>query len=150
MIEAKLIIAGQEGYTGYCDQDGEKIFIGDRLEFTDFSGAVWQADVIYEDGIVTICTWKGVEEIKSPEDWTRPHKWIKSRNWSVMVGYGEYGTWNVLRKSIADIAGGFKIYDEFVEAEDKFAERNSCYAHEQLWRPLPVRKVWKQLDQNPK
>ena len=139
-MEIKLIIAGQENYTGYCDQEGEKIFLGDTLEFTSWQGAVWRSKVIFQDGVITVSI-LDVECVKNPPGWKKDYPWTDSSWWGVHVGYGEYGTWNCSRKPLDQITKAFKTYEEYQEAEKKFVDKHNCYAHEQLFRPLPIKKI---------
>jgi len=135
-----LAINGEDNYTGFCDKEANKIFIGDRLEFYDYSGAIWRGNVEYDDGIVTVSI-LNLEQVKNPDNWIVKHDWIKSRNCGCKIGYPEYGTWNHNRKQLIDIAGMFKSYDEYKYIEDKYVEKHGGYAHDSLFRPLPCLKI---------
>jgi hypothetical protein len=98
--------------TGVYDKQGELIFVNDRLRFfsspahTCHTGNIWDATVIFEDGVYTVDI-LSAKQVKNPKDWDMQHDWVKSRSWACLVGYGEYGTWNVPRKCLADISTGF-------------------------------------------
>lgn len=135
-MNIELSIAGIKNYTGFCDITGERIFIGSRLQFTDYSGAVWQGNVEYDDGIITIDILH-LEQITNPKDWKQSHDWINSRHCGCTIGYPEFGTWNHNRKQLIDIAGMFKSYEEYKLVQDKYIEKYGGYSHESLFRPLP-------------
>ena len=136
IMNVKLIIAGEENYAGFCDKFGDKIYIGNRLEFYDYSGAVWRGNVEYDDGIITVSI-LDLEQVKNPKDWKQNHDWIKSRHCSCTIGYSEFGSWNSNRKQLSGITGMFKVYDEYKKVQDMFTKKYKCYSHEQLFRPLP-------------
>ena len=133
----------QKIYTSYCDENGNKIYLGDIAEFKDISGAVWQSRIVMEDGYPTVQTFgKYPILVKNPTVWEEKHDWTKSRHWSVGVGYGEYGSWNCNRTPLVDIAGYFKTSEDYKKATDKFNKKYGKYANsEQLSRPLPIRIV---------
>ena len=135
-MDIKLSIGGIDNYTGFCDITGERIFLGSRLQFTDYSGAVWQGDVEYDDGVITVSI-LGLEQVMNPDGWSQAHDWIDSRHCGCRIGYPEYGTWNHNRKQLIDIAGMFKSYDEYRGVQDKYLEKYGGFAHETLFRPLP-------------
>lgn len=136
MIPIKINIAGEENYTGFCDKEGNKIFLGDKVEFTSRQGSVWNGIIIYEDGVFTVSILE-VEQVKNPVNWDKEYDWIKSRWWGGTVGYGEYGTWDCARKSIIDIAGMFENADQYREAQGKCEAKYGKYVHNYLSRPLP-------------
>lgn len=137
-MRVEIITENQKNYTGYCDKNGNKIFIDNILEFYDSDGAIWQGRVVIDDGLITICDYKDIKQIKNPPNWKRKHNWIRSRNWSSLVGYPEFGSWNCPRRSLIMIAGIFKDYKQFNKARLKFDKKNNS---ELLFRPLPVRII---------
>ena len=139
-MKIKLIIAEQENYTGFCDKEAEKIFIGDRLEFISYPNSIWRGDVEYDDGIITVSI-LNLEQIKNPDNWKYKHDWVKSRNCGCQIGHPEYSSWNHNRKQLIDIAGMFKTYEEYEKIQEIFMGKYNCYSHEQLFRPLPVLKI---------
>lgn len=155
-IEFQINVANEQDFTGFCDQYGSKIFIGDRLEFHYSNGAIWRADVIFVDGVVTILDYTGnkeeffgyrrVEEIKPPDNWQRSHRFVDSKGWAIDVGHGEFGNWNYPRKSLPEIAGNFNSSDEFFEVKNKFVEKYNEGSHKKLYRPLPVTKIIEEIE----
>lgn len=139
-MQIKLKISGKNDYTGFCDVDGNFIFIGDKLQFTTYQNCIWNGLVVFEDGMVTVSI-LNAEQVKNPDKWDQKHDWIKSRNWSWSVGYGEFGTWNCCRRSLAEIAGYFKDYESYKSAENKCLEKQKGFLHNYLFRPLPVKIV---------
>lgn len=140
-MNIELRIAGILNYTGYCDITGERIYIGSRLQFRDYSGAIWQGDVVYEDGIITIDI-LNLEQIENPPNWKQLHDWVKSKHCGCQIGYPEYGTWNHNRKQLIDIAGMFKNYEDYKSVIEKYLEKYDGYAHESLFRPLPCLLIY--------
>ena len=135
-MEVKINIAGEDNYTGFCDEEGTKIYLGNKVQFTSTTGAIWNGIVVYEDGVFTISI-LNAEQVINPKDWKNKYDWIESRWWSSQVGYGEFGTWNVARKSLIDIAGMFKSFEQFKEAQEKCHSKYGSYIYKYLHRPLP-------------
>jgi len=127
-------------YTGYCDVRGEKIYSGDWLRFNELNNCIWEARVIFEDGYPTVSS-IDIRQVKNPDGWEEKHNWIKSRWWSVKVGFGEYGSWNCARKPLIDIAGYFSDYEEMRKARKKFIKKYGV--SERCVRELPVEIVKK-------
>lgn len=135
-MDIQITIAGEHNYTGFCDKEGNKIYIGSKVQFNSWQGAVWNGIVVYEDGVFTVSI-LNAEQVENPKDWNKEYDWIKSRWWGTRVGYGEYGTWNCARKSLIDITGMFSNYDDYKDAQDKCQKRYGGYTHNYLQRPLP-------------
>jgi hypothetical protein len=100
-------------FSDLFDRLGKKIFTGDRLRFfpclatkADNDGCIWEADVSFEEGVFTI-NMLTVSQVQNPRDWCQEHDWVKSRNLNYIAGWGEYGAWNVPRKSLTEIHTGF-------------------------------------------
>ena len=98
-------------WTGLRDQNGRRINVGDRLRFHLYDGCAWDGTVTFEDGVSTVSILDAAQ-VANPTKWDRPHDWIKSRNWSCTVGYGEYGDWNVPRTPLTRIADGWRDYEK--------------------------------------
>lgn len=137
IMKAEIKINDEINYTGFCDKQGTKIFLGDKVQFTSWQGAVWNGFIEIDDGMITVSI-LNAEQVENPKDWNKTYDWIGSRWWGTQVGYGEYGTWNCTRKHLAEIAGNFKEYDDYKEAQDKSLKKYGGYTHEYLYRPLPV------------
>jgi hypothetical protein len=97
-------------WTGLRDQNGVRINIGDRVRFHHYDGCVWDGTVTFEDGVATIDV-TNAAQVTNPKSWDQMHDWIKSRWWSTMVGYGEYGAWNCPRRPLTQIADNWRDYD---------------------------------------
>ncbi len=136
-MKVEIKTNGELNYTGFCDKEGTKIFLGDKVQFTSWQGAVWNGFIEIDDGMITVSI-LNVEQVKNPKGWNKNHDWIESRWWGTQVGYGEYGTWNCTRKHIAEIAGYFGTHKEFKEVQEKCLKKYGGYTHEYLHRPLPV------------
>lgn len=101
--------------TGLFDKYGQEININDLVLFEHKDGCKWAGVVIFEDGVITICCWEMVIQIKNPKKWDMQHDWINSRWWSTKVGYGEFGTWNVPRVPITRIADQFENPESYID-----------------------------------
>jgi hypothetical protein len=139
-MNIELKIAGELNFTGFCDKEGSKIYIGNTLEFTDYSGAIWQSVVIYSDGMITVDFCK-LKQIKNPDKWNQKHDWVKSRHCGCQIGYPEYGTWNHNRVHLSHITGVFKSYEEYKLAEKKCKDKYGGFLHNYLFRPLPCKLI---------
>jgi hypothetical protein len=106
----KLPMVIPQAYTGIRDLTGTEIFVGDILEFSSTDGCKWTAEVIFEDGVYTVSILNR-KQISNPNGWEQPHDWIKSRWWTILVGYGEFGTWNCPRKALTDMDVMFNSYE---------------------------------------
>lgn len=113
MEELSGNIVDEKTYSGLFDVNGNEIKVGDRILFLrnpvairDMDG-LWEANVVFMDGVFTIDVYNDVEQVENPENWEMSHDWIDSRGWAVSVGFGEYGTWNVSRKPLTEIQKGF-------------------------------------------
>lgn len=107
--------------TGIYDRTGKQINVGDRLRFypceatpATNDGCIWDGTVTFEDGVFTVSI-QDAAQYQNPTKWEMKHDWIKSRHWSCIVGYGEFGTWNVHRKSLCHIDNGFGSNQEHYE-----------------------------------
>lgn len=139
-------------YTGYCDKNGVKIYSGDwvRFEKTFPKGGIWEAKVIFDDGFPTV-SFVDARLIKNPDEWKEEHSWLKSRWWSIDIGYPEYGSWNSFRKPLIEIAGSFKNFEEYQKAEEKFNSKyGKHHSLDNLYRPLPIEVVANVLSQQTK
>ena len=113
-------------FTALYDRNGKEIFEMDRLRFfkcpatpaSEISESIWDATVIFEDGVWTIDILTP-KQVENPKNWTQTHDWIKSRSWSTLVGYGEYGNWNVPRQPLTKIDNGFGSNQEAFEKHYK-------------------------------
>ena len=101
------------------DRKGVEIKEGDRLRFFKNDGCVWDGDVIFEDGCLTVSI-LNAEQVQNPTDWDKRHDWIASRWWSCAVGYGELGTWDCPREPLTAIAERWKSYDEVKPLYERF------------------------------
>lgn len=121
------------------DKTGEMIHVGDRVEFTDYSGAQWSGIITFEDGVFTVSI-LDVECLKNPDDWTRAHAWTDSRWWGTQVGYGEYGSWNCPRKPLTSIAGNFKDF------ETEYRPLGEKHGWGKRFLPVLVLTKWQQVE----
>lgn len=142
-MKVLLIINDEENYTGYCDKEGNKLYLNDTIEIYDTLGAIYRSKIIYEDGIITISYLSSdLTQIKNPPNWKEKHDWVKSKWCGIHIGYPEHGTWNHPRRTLQDICGTFKSYDEFVEVYKKHKYKyNIEFVFTNLFRPLPCLKI---------
>ena len=110
LSERDIISARPSGWTGLRDIEGRKILVGHKLRIEDLSKAVWIGEVIFDDGVFTVDL--NPILISNPPNWNQPHDWTKSRWWSTVVGYGEFGDWNAPRKSLTSFLCTFKDYKD--------------------------------------
>lgn len=114
MTEKKTFVIDEGFPTGVYDIHGKEVKVGNTLRFLrspavrgSMTAGIWEATVVYTDGVFTIDCYEGVRQIENPENWNHEHNYIDSRGWCVSVGYGEYGSWNVHRKPLTEIQSGF-------------------------------------------
>lgn len=103
--------------TGLYDLDGREIHIGDRVRFYPVQSSfvvdsnaesVWEADVSYEDGVVTVAI--GTEQqVANPAGWSQAHDWVQSNWWSTTVGAYGHGPFPLWRKPLTRIQTGFGV-----------------------------------------
>lgn len=103
--------------TGLFDKYGTEIKINDLVLFDHHDGCKWAGVITFEDGVVTICDYKLVIQVRNPDNWDHKHDWIKSRWWATKVGYGEYGSWNCSRRVITQIADNFKDANTYLNVK---------------------------------
>jgi hypothetical protein len=93
------------------DITGREIMVGDWVRFEYNDGCSWEGQVTFEDGLFTVSI-LGARQVRNPDRWDRKHDWIRSRSWSCIVGYGEYGSWNCPRRAITSFAESFDSAEE--------------------------------------
>lgn len=74
---------------GLRDINGRQIKLGDWVLVPESNGAEWMAQVIFEDGMLTVQYFKAIN-VKNPPEWKMEHDYIKSRGWLCHVGKHEY------------------------------------------------------------
>ena len=92
--------------TRLYDKNGVQILFGSRVRFEGNDGCLWDSTIVFEDGVPTVSI-LSVTQIENPRDWDKDYDWIRSRWWSTLVGYGEFGSWNCPRSSLVQICKGF-------------------------------------------
>ena len=108
-------------FTGLFDKYGQPIKLNDLVLFRDnHDGCEWAGVVTFEDGVVTICSFQNVIQVKNPRNWNQKHNWVDSRSWACQVGYGEFGSWNVPRQSITRIANNFKTAEDYLAVKIRY------------------------------
>lgn len=75
--------------TQLVDLDRKPIRLGDKVRVFEYDGAIWEAVVIFEQGVVTVDT-ETVELVANPTRWDQPHPWTRSRSFACEVGIGEW------------------------------------------------------------
>lgn len=106
--------------TGLRDKNGRAIELGQRVKFVHRDGASWSGIVTFEDGVVTVNYYKGVQHISNPRSWNHSHDWVSSRNWSSLVGYPELGMWDCWRRPLTDIAERWSTPEEVLDLYKKY------------------------------
>ena len=86
-------------FTGLYDKNGNRIFVGDILEFNDTDG-IWRAPVVFERGLFGLDVYH-VTQVENPKDWSAPYDVVRTRRWGYKWGYEEYGTAFISREPLA-------------------------------------------------
>ena len=136
-----LIVNKQLGYTGLCDVLGNKIYIGDRVRFTNSNGAVWSATVCIYSGVITV-NYLDAQQLKNPHKWTRQCNWIDTDEWYDLVGMLNANTDQGIepnkRPDILTIAGNFATPEQQYEALQQFKELNNELSAMGVHSAIPV------------
>lgn len=86
-------------FTGLYDKNGNRIFVGDILEFNDTDG-IWRAPVVFERGLFGLDVYHATQ-VENPKDWSASYDVVRTRRWGYKWGYEEYGTAFVSREPLA-------------------------------------------------